>query len=277
MINKSPVFSDIRVRFKSSIARSIRFAMIYLLIFGITVYFLLVPLRLEGAAEERFGPPRIEVSGTGKIAAPPDFATITLGVEKEGRTATEALRANAESMNALMAKLKNHGIALKQIQTSRFSVTPKYNEPRRNARGVVDDPDFIRRIVGYNVSNSVYVKVRELSKLGSILDSVIEAGANEIRGISFGVENPDKFHDESMRRAMDDAKRKANLLAHESGVLVGSPILIQASEGRVSVYQFDLLQSCPNPSYSPSPTPIAGGEIDFTMTVQVTYTLIEPK
>lgn len=249
--------------------------MLFALPFVSSACFLLAPVRMAGAAEDAFGPPRIEVSGTGKIAAAPDFATITLGVVKQGRAATEALAANDKAMNALTASLKEHGIAAKDIQTSEISVTPQYTRPRRNMNGE-EEEGFTPRIVGYQVSNTIYVKVREIPKMGTILDAVVEAGSNQIWGISFGLEKPEKLLDEARKRAMAEAKRKAILLAGEAGVVVGSALVITDSAEIVPGVQNQMM-SAYGLAAAPAATPIAAGELEVSVTVQVKYKLIEPK
>jgi uncharacterized protein len=215
-------------------------------------------------------PPTISVSGTGKISAAPDRAEVSMGVLTQGNTAREALAANSEAMASLLETLKQRGIAAKDVQTTQISINPQYSQPRPGQQG-----DFVPRIVGYQVVNNVRVIERDISKLGTVLDAVVQAGANQMHGISFQINEPDKLLDEARKRAMADAKRKAELFAGEAGVVLGAPRTITESGG---------FMPPPQPMYAgrammaaPSAVPVSGGEQELSVTVHVVYDLKSPK
>jgi uncharacterized protein YggE len=215
----------------------------------------------------------ISVTGQGKIAAVPNVADINLGVVTQGETAREALSANSEKMAALQTILKERGVASKDIQTTNLNVSPRYSQPPQPLPGRPQEP-FTPRIVGYDVTNTVTVTARDLGKFGDLLDAVVTAGANQMHGISFRVDTPDSLLDEARKRAMADARRKADLMAGEAGVVVGPPISIT-----------DTGDSSPPP---PRPmmgramglamaVPVAAGEQELSVTVHVVYELKIPQ
>lgn len=222
------------------------------------------------------GQSTLSVSGTGKISAAPDIAEINVGVVTQAATARDALRANTEAMTALQNVLKESGIAVKDIQTTNISINPQYTQPRPNRPGQPQE-EFVPRIAGYQVNNTVNITARDISKLGAVLDAVVQAGANQMHGISFRVDEADKLLDQARKRAMADAKRKAELLAGEAGVIVGTPITISESGG---------YQPPPQPMYrarammmeaAAAPVPVAAGEQELSITVNVVYELKTPK
>lgn len=224
--------------------------------------------------DEHVERPSISVSGTGRIAAAPDVAEIQVGVRSQGETASKALQANNETMNKLFAVLKERGIAAKDVETSHIQVSPQYSQPphRPNPNGNQDE--FIPRIVGYRVDNTVQVTSRKINALGALLDALVDAGANQVHSIAFRVDHPEKLLDEARRRAMADAKRKADLLAGEAGVVVGYPTKITD----------DAIAPAPPPRFvgrammaAAAPMPIAGGEQELAVVVHVVYELKLPK
>ena len=150
----------------------------------------------------------ISISGRGEVTAAPDTAFITSGVTTQGATAREALDANNTAMNELLDTLKAAGIEARDIQTSGFSVNPNYvYTDVRDANGYTLPP----KISGYQVLNTVTVRVRDLPGLGAVLDKAVMVGANTINGISFSVADPSALYDEARKAAFADARKKAEL------------------------------------------------------------------
>ena len=170
-------------------------------------------------AEEKALERTITVSATGTAEAEPDQARITSGVTTEALSAREALSANSESMTKVIAELKAKGIDGKDIQTASFNVEPVIDYSKDG------QPPKIR---GYRVSNQVVVLVRDLGKLGDVLDDVITAGANQVQGLSFEVSKADALKDEARKEAVANALRRAKLLAAAAGAEVGQ--VMQMSE-----------------------------------------------
>jgi len=214
------------------------------------------------AAEKQPLVPSITVVGSGKSSARPDMAQIQVGVVTEAPLAAKALKDNNDAMNRLFSTLEARGIARKDLQTSNFSVVPQY---KRGPHG-----EQLPEVVGYRVSNQVAVKVRKLDSLGQVLDEVVQQGANQVQGVSFSVAEPTPLLDEARRKAMADARRKAELYAKEAGVTVGRVLLIQEATPHV-----------PGPlvtglGRAEAGVPIAEGEQEFGASVTVTYAIGTP-
>lgn len=156
------------------------------------------------------------LSGEGKASATPDLAIINSGVVTEGKTARDALDANTAAMAKLVEAIKAAGIEDKDIATSGFSVQPRYIYSQRND-GTQEPP----RINGYEVRNTVTVKVRDLTKLGAILDKAVTEGSNQIDSLSFDIADKKKLTDDARKAALADARAKAELYAAAAGVKLG--------------------------------------------------------
>jgi uncharacterized protein YggE len=235
----------------------------------------LIPLLLLAAstmtrADDKPETKTISVSGRGKISAAPNVADINIGVVTQAETARDALSGNNEKMAALHKALKERGVAAKDIQTTNINVSPRYNQPAPPAPGQ-PPREFTPRIVGYDVTNTVSVTARDLDKLGELLDAVVTAGANQMHGIGFRIDAPDSLLDEARKRAMADARRKADLMAGEAGVVVGPPISITDSG--------DISPPPPRPmmgrmaTFAKADVPVAAGEEELSVTVHVVYEL----
>ena len=172
-------------------------------------------------AQETKMPRTIQLSGHGEVKAAPDMAVVTAGVQSSAETARAALSANNTAMQALLAALASAGVAGKDIQTSNFNVSPRYE--------YVQDGSRPPKVVGYDVSNNVSVIVRKLDGLGPILDQLVTAGSNQIGGIQFMIDRPENFADEARRLAVADAERKAAVYAKAAKVQLGQ--LLSLSEG----------------------------------------------
>jgi uncharacterized protein len=171
------------------------------------------------SAEEKPMERTVTVSATGAVSAEPDKATISTGVSSEAKTAREALSKNTEAMKKVIAELKTQGVEPKDIQTTQFNVEPVYVYPKEGQPPVV---------TGYRVNNMVAVCVRNLDKLGGVLDQLVTVGANQMSGIAFEVSKAETLKDEARTEAMANALRRAKLLATAGGVEVGD--VMQISE-----------------------------------------------
>jgi uncharacterized protein len=224
------------------------------------------------------------VSGKGKISARPDIAEVTAGVVTHDPRAQFALAANNAAMSRLLDTLKERGVAEKDIQTSQISIVPEYSQPQPRVfgapAGTIEQPapaEFVPRLVGYKVENSVRVTSRRIDQLGPVLDAIVQAGANRIYGISFRVEHTAELLDEARKRAMRDARHKGELLAGEAGVVLGPPMKIEEQqEGVPASMAFSpeapMLAAAPGRAMAVVP-----GEQEHAVTVSVIYELRPPK
>jgi len=126
------------------------------------------------SAQQQLAPPRISVSATGTSSIAPDMAILNLAVLRQAKTAREALNANSEAMAQVLNAMKDAGVEERDLQTSNFNITPQYKYSRRSKTGEQAPPV----IVGYNVSNSLTVRIRKLDDLGTILDQSVSLGVN---------------------------------------------------------------------------------------------------
>jgi len=162
----------------------------------------------------------ISVTGTGTTKARPDTASISIGVVSEGKTAREALDKNSAAMNRVNVELKGQKVAPKDIQTTNFSVRPKFQHFKDGKPPA---------IVGYRVVNSVRITVRDLKNLGVILDQAVSLGSNQINGIGFFLAEPATLEDKARNLAMADARHKGELYAAAGKAKLG-PVLTIAED-----------------------------------------------
>jgi uncharacterized protein YggE len=161
--------------------------------------------------------PQIVVTGDGSVGVAPNYAQIRCGATTRSKRANEAVDANSRLMAAIMAALKAAGIVEKDIQTARFSIQPIY---ARAASGI-SAPDAEPQLAGYSVSNQVNVVVREVGKVGDVLDRIVAAGATDVGNVSFLVGDASKALDQAREAAIADARRKAEVYAKASDVRLG--------------------------------------------------------
>ncbi len=165
----------------------------------------------------------IDIQAAGEVVTKPDMAQVTSGVVTDGETARDALSANTAAMEQLVDILKQAGIEDRDIQTSNFSVSPRYvYSNRKDANGY----DLPPKIVGYQVSNNVSVRVRDLAILGQVLDKAVTVGANTISNINFGVSDTSELLNTAREQAMANAVAKAKLYAKAAGVELGRVMTI---------------------------------------------------
>jgi uncharacterized protein YggE len=211
----------------------------------------------------------ISIEGHGEVIAAPDTAFITSGVTSQGATAREALDANTAAMNELIATLKAAGIEARDIQTSGFSVSPNYvYSDARDENGYTLPP----RINGYQVYNTVTVRVRDLPSLGTVLDKAVTVGANTINGVSFSVDDPSDLYDEARKAAFADARAKAELYATAAGVDLESIRSINESQGFAQPPQPYMMETMAR-DVAASPVPVEAGELTFAINVSVAWDL----
>ena len=218
----------------------------------------------------------LSVSGQGRIGAAPDVADINVGVVAEASTARDALSANNTAMAGLTEQLKARGVAARDIQTTNISLNPKYSQPPQPRQGQIQPQDvsYTPQIVGYSVTNSVRVTVRDLQKLGNLLDAVVTAGANQMNGISFRVEESEKLLDEARKRAVADAKRKAEQLCGELGMVLGAPIQVSESGGFMPSPQPMMARGMMMAADSVS---VSAGEQELSVSVQIVFEISAPQ
>ncbi len=202
----------------------------------------------------------ITLMGRGSIEQPPDVAMINVGVQVEAKTAAEAMAQQATNMNGVFAAVKAAGIADRDMQTGSMSLNPVYEYPN-NARP---------RLTGYQASNSITIKVRKLDTLGKTLDAVVKGGGNTINGISFSVDQPDKFQNDARVEAIKDAAAKAEIYAQAVGYKVKRIVTISEQEFYPQPPMPVMMRM---QDMAAEATPIAAGEVSLVQTVNVVFEL----
>ena len=161
----------------------------------------------------------LSISAQSEARRVPDVATISAGVVTQALDANAAMRANAIQMGKVMGAIKAAGIAERDIQTSGINLNPQYKYVENQ------NPT----ITGYQASNTVSLKVRDLAKLGKVLDALVASGANQVNGPSFEVDQPEPAYDEARRGALDKAQIRAAMYAKALGLRVRR--IVSISEG----------------------------------------------
>lgn len=163
------------------------------------------------------------VNGEGKVTAVPDVAEITFSVITEnGVNIGKLQKENTEKVNRALEFLKDKGVATEDIRTQSYNVNPRH-QYSQCFRGPCPPP----KVVGYTVSQSVLVKVRDFSKIGEFLAGVVEHGANSVSGLSFTIDKPEKVENEARAQAIAEAKEKAEVMAKAGNFKIGKLISIQ--------------------------------------------------
>lgn len=208
----------------------------------------------------------ISVSGTAKANVAPDLAILNLGVLRQAKTAREALNANSAAMKKVLASMQQAGIEERDLQTSNFSIQPRYDY-HRPKKGEVQRPP---RIVGYTVSNTLTVRVRDLSKVGEVLDRSVTLGVNNGGNIVFTNDDPKSAISTARAKAMKDAMSKAGVLTQAANVELGSIISIDESFSRPQPIRMARGKMMADAMVAES-VPIAAGENTYSVTVNVRW------
>jgi uncharacterized protein len=204
----------------------------------------------------------LSVSGTAKISIKPDIARLTVGVLSTGSSVSAIQQQNSEKMNAITAAVKAFGVKDDDLQTSNYSISPQYDWT--SGRQVLR---------GYQVSQDLSIKIRDLEKIGDIVEKAGELGSNQIGGISFEVDDMTTVQKQARDKAIADAKEKAGVLAKTLDVQLGKVISFSEDSGSVPVpmlYNSYEKVSAGAAAAAPSPD-IQSGSLDISKNVSITF------
>lgn len=203
----------------------------------------------------------LEIVAEGSSTRAPDLAVIQAGVTTLRPTAVEAMRQNAQQMAAVLAALKGAGIAARDIQTSDIALSPQY-------RHAENQPPVL---TGYQATNTVSVRFRDIARSGTILDLLVAKGANNIQGPNLIVEKPQPALDEARVAAIATARARADLYAKAAGLSVVRMVSISESGGgTVPPMPMVRLQAA---EPAPADTAIEAGERELSVSVTVRFLL----
>ncbi len=224
---------------------------------------------VEGMGHVKIGEtPTITVSGTGKASTPPTIAEVSFTVEERASTEQEAQALATKKTDAALASLKQLGIEDKDVKTTGYQIYPQYETP--NCKPGVPCPQSTK-ISSYQVSQSVDVKVRDTNKAGEVLKALGTAGVQNVSGPNFTVDEPTAVQAEARGKAIEDARQKAQLLANQLGVRLGTVVSFSENGGgAMPVFNQMMAKGASADSGAPAPT-LPQGENETTSQVIITY------
>ena len=200
----------------------------------------------------------IEVNGEAIKYKAPDIATITLGVQTNDKTAADAEAENSAIMNVIFGKLEELGIERSDIQTSNFFVYQNYNF----------DDDGNRTNIYYNVTNTVSVVVRDLDKLGDVISTVLENGANDVQGITYDLSNKEEVYADVLEQAIKNGMSRAEVMANTVNADLGEVLSIStALYGGGYTLSGDVMAKNAYGMGGGGGTPVSSGEIEISVNV----------
>lgn len=204
----------------------------------------------------------LSLSATGEALATPDRASISIGVTTQSRTAADAMRQNRDAMTAVLNTVRGAGIVARDIQTASINLNPQY----------VYEQNQPPRLTGYQAYNRLTVIVRDLSRLGPVIDAVTASGATEIGGITFSIADPKAAEDEARRQAVKTLAERAELYAAAEGLHVAR--LINLTEGAPAEPRpGEIIVTAARRLAANAPTPVATGELAVRVQVSAVYEL----
>jgi len=201
----------------------------------------------------------IQVTGTGSAFGDPDIAVLSLGITAQEATIEAAQEAAAFAMQQVLESLESNGVAQHDIQTQQFSIRPVYTYKSN-----------LRELQGYQVSNIVAIKARDIDETGKIIDDAVTAGGKWmiVNSVSFAIDEPESLLEQARAAAMKDAKAKAQALAGLGDVVLGKPVSISENVGNPPAYRYDESSVATKDG---SATPIRPGELEIIVNVTVVY------
>ena len=213
----------------------------------------------------------VTVSGEGEVFAVPDIATFSLSVVEKKDTVAEAQETATQKINKVFDYLKGAGIEEKDIKTQNYSVYPQY-EYRQEVCTPLRCPPGTQVLTGYEVNQTLSVKVRDTKKAGELLTGVGEFGISNVSGLDFTIDEEEALQQEARKKAIDDAKEKAEMLADDLGVILVRIVNFNESGEQPYPIYYDLALSGKGGSATPARAPeVPVGENKIVSNVSITY------
>lgn len=210
----------------------------------------------------------LTIQAEGRTTRKPDLASFTAGVASAGKTAGEAMAANSAQMSKVVAALRRAGIAERDIQTSNLNLNPVYAPQQPRPDGTIEPVE--PRIIGYQASNALTVRQRNLAEFGKVIDTLVAAGANQVNGPNFEMDDPDAALDQARGEAMKKARARAQLYAGAAGLKVVRIISIAENGGYMPrpamAFRLEAADAAAG-------TPMLAGEVALQASVTVQYEL----
>lgn len=219
------------------------------------------------------GPTTINVTGKGEVFAKPDIATFTFSVTAKEADASTAKSKSAETTNAILAYLKEKGVEDRDVKTQYYNLSPRYEYPREICPVGSYCPPGEPKLVGYEVTQSILVKVRKTDDAGMLLSGIAELGATNVSGLSFTIDDEESIKAEARDAAIKDAQEKAQKLAADLGVRLVRMTGYWENEGPMPYYGYGMggaEMKTMDAVMAPMPE-IPTGENTITSQVNLTY------
>jgi uncharacterized protein YggE len=214
---------------------------------------------VPGLAQDRPAPPVIVTTGEGVVKQAPDRAFVTIAAESRARSAQEAQRMNVDAMTAVIDKIKSLGIPAEAIQTTGYNLQPQF-----------DYANGKQTLRGYIARNSAQVRVDALAKTGEIISAAVETGATSVGDVRFDLKDRDKVEREALRRAVQDARGRADAAASGAGVTIDRVLRIEEQRDQDIVRPMRMATLTESASVQAAPAPIEAGEIEIRAHVTLT-------
>lgn len=206
----------------------------------------------------------IVVTGQGEAYGEPDVANVSLGVSITNTDVGQAVSQANQAMADITTALGGVGIDPKDVQTTNYNVWPQQQIDRTTGEST--------GVTTYHVDSSLQVKVRDIAKAGQVIQEALDAGANSVNGLSFGINDPKPLESQARSAAIDDARQRAGELADALGVKLGEPT--QVSESTSGVPQPRALSAEAAQGLGGGAVPISTGQLSVSVQVNVTFQLL---
>lgn len=203
----------------------------------------------------------LNISSNAEASRVPDVATLSAGVVTQAADGNSAMRQNAQQMDKVLAAIKAAGIAERDVQTSGINLSPQYRYAENEAP----------KITGYQASNTVSLKVRDITRLGKVLDALAAEGANQINGPHFEIDQPEPVHDEARLAALEKAQARARTYAKALGLQVRR--IVSISEGGGGNFRPVMMRAAAAPMAADVSTPVSPGETTVSVNLDVVFEL----
>ncbi|HEX3127955.1 MAG TPA: SIMPL domain-containing protein [Thermoanaerobaculia bacterium] len=213
--------------------------------------------------------PVLSVQGSGSSRVDPDEATVRLGVLAQAPTAQAAMQQVNQTANAILAAVRKLGVPDKEIQTSELNLSPVYGQEAPERGGEPREP----RIVGYQASNVVSIRLTKMDQVGPAVDAGLAAGANRLDGVSFGLQNDEAARADALAKAAAAARAKAAALAKALNVRLAE--IVEAVEGGVTVFTPVRSRMAMESMTADMSTPVSAGQVGVDASLTLRYR-IEP-
>ena len=215
-------------------------------------------------------PNGITVSGSGTAELPPDEAHVSGSVQTEAATADDALGQNSQTMQAVIAAVKAFGVADADISTTRVNVYPLFSSTSSSNNQPAPPPT----LVGYRATNGISVKVTDLSKVGDLIQLMVNAGINNFSGVDYSLQNPEQLRVMALQAAIADAQQQAQAAAASLGVRLGGILNFTTQNTSAPPVPRAFAAAAPAPSLAAPPPPVMPSPQSATTNVTVTFAIL---